>query len=333
MQISKQDYDKWFAGYMISDCAVRSKDILCFITRDIDESENAGPTAEGNVTKRLISYLPDDPPGQRFGHATFEGFRNITVGASKHKEDKCVVVSVDGLVYSTGGGAAGDEDAIPMSKDGPRRGAIFRTRSIEGILYAVGSGHTVCYRQGRNQWKSLCQNLPIETRADFDDPERSDNMSFADIDGFNARDLYVVAGKGRLWHFDGTKWDAVPFPSNMYLHSICCAGDGFVYVGAQAGNVFRGRNNEWKLIVRGMLTLPFKDMVWHAGRLWLTNDHGLWNLDGEQLVPAELPSSEIAVCAGNLSVGDGVMLMAGTHGAAIHDGTSWKLIFNTLQFT
>ncbi len=81
------------------------------------------------------------------------------------------------------------------------------------------------------------------------------------------------------------------------------------------------------------LYLPFKDIVWHASQLWFTNDYGLWNLDGERLVPAVLPSSEIAVCAGNLSVGDGVLLMAGTHGAAIHDGTSWKLIFNTLQFT
>lgn len=36
-------------------------------------------------------------------------------------------------------------------------------------------------------------------------------------------------------------------------------------------------------------------------------------------------------CAGNLSVGDGAMLMAGTHGAAFHDGER-RLIFNEAQF-
>ena len=49
------------------------------------------------------------------------------------------------------------------------------------------------------------------------------------------------------------------------------------------------------------------------------------------LVQAGVPS-EIYVCAGNLSVGDGAMLMAGTHGAAFHDGKERQLIFNEAQF-
>ena len=81
-----------------------------------------------------------------------------------------------------------------------------------------------------------------------------------------------------------------------------------------------------------MLTLPFKDLVWHAGKVWLTRDYGLWNLIDGKLVEADLPSSDIKVCASNLSVGDGEMLMAGTHGAAVHDGKEWKLIFHRLQF-
>ena len=37
-------------------------------------------------------------------------------------------------------------------------------------------------------------------------------------------------------------------------------------------------------------------------------------------------------CAGNLSVGDGAMPMADTHGAAFHDGNERRLIFNEAQF-
>lgn len=36
--------------------------------------------------------------------------------------------------------------------------------------------------------------------------------------------------------------------------------------------------------------------------------------------------------ADNLSVGDGAILMAGTHGAAFHDGKERQLIFNEAQF-
>ena len=37
-------------------------------------------------------------------------------------------------------------------------------------------------------------------------------------------------------------------------------------------------------------------------------------------------------CAGNLSVGDGAMLMADTHGVAFHDGKERQSIFNEAQF-
>ena len=49
------------------------------------------------------------------------------------------------------------------------------------------------------------------------------------------------------------------------------------------------------------------------------------------LVQAGVPS-EIYVCAGNLSVGGGAMLMARTHGTAFCDGKERRLIFNEAQF-
>ncbi len=45
------------------------------------------------------------------------------------------------------------------------------------------------------------------------------------------------------------------------------------------------------------------------------------------LVQAGVPS-EIYVCADNLSVGGGAMLMTGTHGTAFCDGKERRLIFN-----
>ncbi len=333
MQITKSQHAEYFEGYTISDCAVRSNDIFCFILRNTAEAEDAGPSAEAYVTKRLVSYYPYDPIDKQLGMSIFNRYENLIVCASKNGEDKAVVVSYDGLVHTAGGNELGIEEPIPKHHEtGPRRGAIFRTKLIQGVLHAVGSGHTVCIRAGKNRWESISHNLPAETLADFEDEERSENMSFEDIDGFSTNDLYAVAGKGRVWHFDGRKWQLLSFPSDMYLHSVCCAGDGYVYVGAQSGNIFRGRKNEWKQIVRESMTLPFRDIVWHADMLWFTSDYGLWNILNDKLVLAEFPSSEVAMCAGNLSVNDGVLLMAGTNGAAIHDGKAWQVIFNTTQF-
>lgn len=332
MQLTELEYKSRLEGYAISDCAVRKRGEYYFVLRNIQESDNAGPTAEGTVTKRITRFSLRRPDLKRIEHTSFEGYRELMVGASQHNEDNAFGISVDGKVFVTGDSVSDDENDIPRGKDGPSRGAIARIRMIAGVLYAVGSAHTVCYRSGQNSWESLCRNLPVPTRADYDDVTRSLNMAFVDIDGFSADDLYAIAGQGRLWHFNGNDWNAVPFPSNMYLQSICCAGDGYVYIGAQSGGIFRGRGSEWTLIVQAMLTLPFQDIVWHAARLWLTNDHGIWNLADGTPVEATLPSSDIKVCAGHLSVADGVLLMAGTHGAAVHDGTAWELIFHRPQF-
>ena len=331
--LTEEEFRKRFHGYVITDCAVLKRGHYYFISRDIAESEKAGPTAEATVTKRMSWFIPNQQEGDRLKHMRFAGYGTLEIGPSFAGEERMLCVSVEGLVTATGGGEPSeDEDTIPKSINGPRRGAIRRLRTVGGNLYVVGGGHTVCVRKGKNNWKSLCLNLPTPTAADANDVDRSDNMAFTDIDGFSAEDLYVIAGAGRVWHFNGEKWSAIAFPSNMDVYSICCAGDGYVYIGAQSGSVFRGRNNEWTLLVREMLTLPFKDIVWHAGKVWLTSDYGLWNVIDGQLVEAELPSSDIKVCAGNLSVGDGEMLMAGTNGAAVHDGTEWKLIFHRLQF-
>ncbi len=156
-------------------------------------------------------------------------------------------------------------------------------------------------------------------------------MAFNDIDAFSSSDIYVVGGRGVVWHYNGKLWSRIPLPSNMLLESVCCAGDGHVYIGGQSGTLFKGRGNQWAMLHRGELSLPFNDIVWHAERLWCSNDYGLWNLENGRLVAAQLPSAQIAVCAGNLSAADGMLLMAGVNGAAFHDGKTWHLIFNHFE--
>ncbi len=329
--ITQTEYDECLLGYHITDCAVRTSEYFHFIARHTEQSETASVISEHTVSKLEVGFYLDESLGDRLGTQGLGDFESPLIGASVQPVAQVVCVAASGKVYSRGSDIEEFESEIPWDhKKGPSRGSIHRIRMIHGRLYVVGSGHTVCRRRGVNDWESLCFDLPVMTRADFDDVNRSDNMAFVDIDGFNHEDLYAIAGKGRIWHCDGKQWKQVPFPSNMFLHSICCAGDGEVYIGAQSGTVFRGRGQRWEMISRGDMSLPFKDMVWHADRVWCTSDYGLWQIDGKRVVPADV-RSEIKVCAGNLSAAEGVLLMAGVHGAAFHDGRDWQVIFNKLD--
>ncbi len=109
----------------------------------------------------------------------------------------------------------------------------------------------------------------------------------------------------------------------MLMESICCAGDGYVYVGLQSGGLMRGREDEWEVIHEDNMSVPFKDIVWYQDKVWCTSEYGLWTVGNDgKLVDADVPSLASA-CAGNLSTADGVLMVAGFNGAALHDGNEW----------
>ncbi|MBK5071795.1 hypothetical protein I2492_02030 [Budviciaceae bacterium CWB-B4] len=321
-------------GWFVYDCAVRTKEMFHFSCRNLKESEKASVLSDNEVTKREFAIYLDEPPERYLGGRPFTGFEKLFVGASSDHitgKNEVVFVDMDGSVYARGdAGHNGIEEDILNTLNGPRRGSIFRIRMICGRLYFAGDMNAVGYRTGPNNWHSLCLNLPVPKDKKQWKEEGSTKFEFNDIDGFSHDDLYAVGGKGNLWHYNGQQWEELTLPSNLYTHSICCAGDGFVYIGAQSGSLFKGRGNQWKLIYRGDYSLPFKDMVWHDDKLWCTSDYGLWCVKDDKLVDANIPA-EIKVCSGNLSTADGVMLMAGMFGAAYHDGKEWHLIFNSLE--
>lgn len=319
-------FKKWY----ITDCVVRNRNYFHFITRNTKESHKASAIAEDTVTKSEVGIYLDSPPDDCISYLTFNNMGQLYVGSSTYdKYDEVVCIDDHGNVYARNSEFEGIENNIPKSIDGPRRGIITKIKKIFDRLYFVGTTHSVGYRKGVSDWQSLCLNLPIPDN-ERDVFKRRVEFNLRDIDGFSHDDLYIAGGKGNVWHFTGTEWEKVHFPSNVFLETVCCAGDGSVYIGGQSGILFKGRGNKWKEISSGGYSLPFKDIVWHAGKVWCTSDYGLWHLENDMLVNTEL-SPELAVAAGNLSVGDGVMLMAGMYGAAWHDGLEWHSLLNTVE--
>jgi hypothetical protein len=246
--------------------------------------------------------------------------QSLKAGVSYLPKEQFVGASLNDHVYVLGSGDDELEKDIPnwyQTKGVGARGGTRKLRTIGGHLYAVGGNRSLIRREGRNDWRFV-GTLPENAKVD---------QGFGDVDGFSETDIYAAGGKGDLWHYDGKNWKQAPLPSNMDLWSICCAGDGYVYIGAESGSVFKGRNNEWKLIHRDSMALPFHDMVWFQNKVWCTSDYGLWVVENDKVLDADVPDKARA-CSGHLSVGDGVMLLAGMYGAALLDGKDWKMVID-----
>lgn len=320
--ISVKEFSQRFLGFRVSDCEVRNREFFYFIAREdytqwTDWEEQGSYPAEESLLKRVISIKRSTDSSQ-WGNATLQGYSRLMAGVAWSPKEQLIVGSLDGKIYIVGGGEIGAQDSI-----GERLpGALCRFSTIQDELYLAGSGRCAAKRTGKNQWKWLSHDIP------YDRSRERTTAGFRAIDGFSSQDIYAAGGEGDVWHYNGSAWRRVDFPSNVFLETVCCGGDGRVYISGYEGHTFVGQGDTWKKVsTREDISLAFQDMVWYEDRVWCTNDYGVWWIVGDQLMKADIPAFA-RISAGHLSTRDGVLLLAGFYGAAFIENGQWHKIFN-----
>lgn len=337
--ITVEEYDEILSGYSITDCAIRTKDIFVFVgteilsDEEIEEYEREGYSLSSR-DRVIATFLrqggdEDDPDRHWYGE-DLEAWFTCTIGATNKPKSHSITIAredMDDRVFVTGSGPAFEDKTIPKKIHGGFvRGGVTKLKTIDGSLYACGGNRTAGKFITKGHWASIIDTLP---ELDTGDMIRDIlEAGFNDIDGFSETDIYAAGGHGDVWNFNGTEWKPIPFPSNQTLESLCCGGDSNVYISGYQGLTYMGRGDNWKKINDGGINLGWRDMVWHGDRVWCTNDYGVWTIHNSKVQRADLPP-EISTCAGHLYVNDGVMLLAGSNGAAFCEDGKWTLLFNT----
>lgn len=332
-------YKEVLHKYSITDCAVRKKGIYVFVVSEILSDEELETYEEEGLDqfyrpKKIVTFIQDGDPSQN-GRQWFQnhliGWDTPRIGASNHPKNHSVTFEIslrrnDIRTFVTGSGPAHEELIDIVPGDSFPRGGMKRLKTIEGYLYSCGGSRDIGKRIDENNWVSLVNALPTLKRETTTDAILE--SGFEDVDGFSETDIYAGGGKGDLWHFDGENWEPIPFPTNDNIFSLCCAGDGYVYVCCTHGMTFKGRGDNWKKISNGKGEKSFRDMVWHKDRVYCTNDYGLWTIKDDELEKTDVPD-EIFACSGHLYANDGVMLLAGLGGAAYCEDGEWTLLYNS----
>lgn len=88
----------------------------------------------------------------------------------------------------------------------------------------------------------------------------SSEEGFEDFDGWSESDTYAVGGYGDVWHFDGKGRRQIPFPTDKPLKSVCCGGDGQVYISGYEGVTFA--------VKVSVALLPDSSSSWSAPTAW-----------------------------------------------------------------
>ena len=258
-------YDKMremLKKYHVSNCSIRSKNCVYIIFEDHQEDDDGA-----DVLLSAGFYYPKTE--QVWG---CDGFRNVYRGKScVLPNGPAILVDFKGQVLSQTGETEKKtkfkfEERLPLI----RQITVMQVREIAGKAYMAGSLRTVFRREGTNEWTCLSGN-DLSVRDEEDRQKR--DFGFEDIDGFSANDIYACGGEGDLFHYDGKRWDEIDCPTNVDLLSICCAGNGKVYVGGMKGMLLEGRDDEWEVIGKCGSSW-IKSMAWYKDKLYLATDTG-----------------------------------------------------------
>lgn len=344
LNIDKNLYQELLKNYLITDCAIKEHDRYCFVlVEDKSDDDDYYPRS------RFVVLSGNKPAGDNFGMLESGDFNYASIAFNPLNNENSfeyVVIDLAGSVYSTSKFGRRVETSIhdlidtkvPFDNKRLRIGFRKIVRAL-GTVYALGSHRKIYRRIGFEQWREIGEEgwgVPI-TKKEALDSLASLKIGFEDLSAFAENDMYAVGGEGDVWHFDGTNWLQCMLPTNEWFYTVCCGGDGVVYITDLRGNVWAGRENKWKCIAKPDLSPGSHpvDAVWFNNQLILGTLSGLLQLDNthKTLVPYQ-PFGLNETNSGRLDLSpDGkTLLTSGAYGACVHDGEQWRRLFSVFDF-
>ncbi|GAB2854576.1 hypothetical protein GCM10027277_23880 [Pseudoduganella ginsengisoli] len=320
--IDKSTWIDYLQGWEIIDVAVRDKNIVYLGARKSIGYEDASHLANHDIPTKIIAIYLDEPSGLvngsrlNIGGQELSGMAFPVIGVSRLPFSRpggmVSAKNMDGDTWPIGGGNGPMEHISPGAWPHP-----YRLKCINGYTYSVGAGRSLYKRVAVGQWQSF--------RDGFPKVQSSNKLGFRDLDAFSDHDMYAVGGHGDVWHYDGTKWTQMGFPSNVQLGTVTCAGDGNVYISSEGGSLWVGNKSTWKRIYEGGSSVLWNDVLWFQDKLWLASDYNfaIWN--GKELEPVMHDGKPVSI-RGHMDAYDGLLVVASLEFAMAFDGQQWQTI-------
>jgi hypothetical protein len=304
-------------GWVITDCAIRDKNIVYLLARKNVPQEEASLDWDHDIPTRLVAiYLDEKNPDKNHGVSEVTGFNKPRCGVSRKPAEQGLIAArnADGQIYAVGGGKPSNMEFI---RKGTHPG-IQKIRCIQGFSYAVCQGRNIYKRIDFNNWISLTSTLKKSKKL-------NDVDGFHDIDGPEENYLYAVGGHGDVWIYNGKDWIQCSFPSNEQLSTVTYVDENTVYIGGEAGNIWLGSKDKWKKVYAGNTSVLYRDSAWFDNRLWVSSDYGLYTWDGSNL-HRPIHDGSMVVASGHMDVYDGILLCASQSEAIAFDGKTWTMV-------
>jgi hypothetical protein len=266
-------------------------DALTFITGCVVESDYVYVAAYSDahdpretIFSRLCVFMKDDDPWSY--HDIAANIESVCVKkATPMVGRRLCALSKEGEVeiYS-------NKDATSVIEKIPEAGLrlgshgyVLDIREIGNSLFVCGANDQVYRRDDATGTWSLITAAPLKLVEPLD-PYYS---MLTSIDGTNENDVYTCGMGGRLYHFDGLRWQAIELQTDEHLNCVRCVSPDEVWICGENGTLLTGsfragftnvstvdeNSNFWSLT-------KFKDKIYLA-----TPNEGMFVYDGASITP------------------------------------------------
>lgn len=279
------------------DGAARRKDLLDILSKDRKLQEK-----DVSHTSIIAVYKG------KWGGVKDVRWDATAIAIADKPEKRLVVIGEDGQYFTY------IKSKSPEGKISPAPRLIRRAKTIDGYVYVCGVGRQVYQRTDTDNWTQMHASIP----------KKGERVGFEDIDGYSKDEIYCCGWNGEIWHFDGSDWFNRSGITNLILTSICCAGDGIVYIVGQQGLIIKGSRDAWEVVeIEEEFTTDFWDVHWFNGKLYVTTMTGLYTLQDNILDEVEF-NDVLNTTFYRLSSAEGVLWSIGSSDVLSFDGKKWE---------
>lgn len=311
-----------FRGWFASDIAIENAGLIHVLLREDLALEKAAIMHESEILARILRLsLAEDNDVQCRGR-TLRGYHRPFCGIDRRAIGQALVVSREYHSEILAMGPTLPDVVEKVAAEGPAYLIKLRYLDAAGsFAYAVGTFRSVFRRVAPGRW----ERLPAVPGPLSDADNAIFVHGFKDIDAFSPTEMYAAGGHGEVFRFDGTTWHDCGFPTNRKLNTVTCAGDGNVYISGEGGRLWAGRGNRWELVHDDNITIPYNDVLWFAGELWLASDYQLHIWDGQHMRTPTFPGASWPL-SGHMDAVDGLLVIAGLYSVYAFDGHAWRIV-------
>jgi hypothetical protein len=311
-------WQQMLQGFEITGIAIRDKATLQLVAKKALPADEASHVFDSEIPTRIASIFLNEPVDDNIECQELHGMAYPKVGVSRAPFPRpgglVASLNSEGDVWPLGGGNGPAEQISPGGWPG-----VSRLKCLWGYTYCVGGSRDIFKRVAVGQW---------ERDNRIPEPKTKDEMGvsgFNDLDAFSESDMYAVGGHGDIWHFNGSAWRQMGFPTNEQLATVTCAGDGNVYITSEGGSLWVGQKSTWRLLQRQASSVLCNDAVWFDGQLWMGSDYALRVWDGKAIVPPTHEGRTI-LASGHVDAYDGLLAVADLWNVSTFDGKTWRRV-------